>query len=113
MVTSPSVSFGRHGVWPGDDYGTADDVTELWWDATTAGPDEAGSGGVGMYRYVDGGRRYLPGRQPAADTAAFTRRRQRHRSTTNPLPPTAPRPTPAGTDPATPLNWRSISAESR
>ena len=73
MVTSPSVSFGRHGVWPGDDYGTADDVTELWWDATASGPDEAGSGGVGMYRYADGGRRYLPGRQPAADTAAFTR----------------------------------------
>ena len=73
MVTSPSVSFGRHGVWAGDDYGAADDVTELWWDTTAAGPDEAGSGGVGMYRYVDGGRRYLPGRQPAIDTGAFTR----------------------------------------
>jgi hypothetical protein len=73
MVTSPSVSFGRHGVWPGDDFGAADDVTELWWDATATGPDEAGSGGVGMYRYADGGRRYLPGHQPAAETAAFTR----------------------------------------
>ena len=73
MVTSPSVSFGRHGIWAGDDHGAADDVTELWWDATAAGPDEAGSGGVGMYRYADGGRRYLPGRQPATDTAAFTR----------------------------------------
>ncbi len=73
MVTSPSVSFGRHGVWAGDDYGAADDVTELWWDATAAGPDEAGGGGVGMYRYADGGRRYLPGQQPATDTAAFTR----------------------------------------
>jgi hypothetical protein len=24
-----------------------------------------------MYRYVAGGRRWLPGRQPTADTAAF------------------------------------------
>jgi hypothetical protein len=73
MVTSPSLSFGRHGLWPGDDYGAGDDVTELWWDATTAGPDEAGGQGVGMYRYVDGGQRYLPGQQPAADTGAFNR----------------------------------------
>jgi hypothetical protein len=73
MVTSPSLSFGRHGLWPGDDYGAGDDVTELWWDATTAGPDEAGGQGVGMYRYVDGGRRYLPDQQPAADTTAFER----------------------------------------
>ena len=73
MVTSPSVSFGHHGIWPGtaDDYGAGDDVTELWWDATAAGADEAGGQGVGMYRYVAGGRRWLPGRQPAADTAAF------------------------------------------
>lgn len=73
MVTSPSVSFGRHGLWPGDDYGAGDDVTELWWDATTAGPDESGSQGVGTYRYADGGRRYLPGQQPASEPAAFTR----------------------------------------
>ena len=71
MVTSASVSFGRHGVWAGDDHGAADDVTELWWDATAAGPDEAGGQGVGMYRYVGGGRRYLPGQQPATETAAF------------------------------------------
>jgi hypothetical protein len=73
MVTTPSVSFGRHGLWPGDDYGAGDDVTELWWDPTTAGPDEAGAQGVGMYRYVDGGQRHLPGHQPAADTSAFSR----------------------------------------
>jgi hypothetical protein len=73
MVTSPSISFGRHGLWPADDYGAADDVTELWWDATATGPDESGHGGVGMFRYADGGRRYLPGEQPAADTAAFNR----------------------------------------
>jgi hypothetical protein len=73
MVTSPSVSFGRHGIWAGDDYGAADDVTELWWDVATGGPDEAGSHGVGMYRYADGGRRFLPGQQPAAESAAFDR----------------------------------------
>jgi len=71
MVTSPSVSFGRHGLWAGDDYGAGDDVTELWWGATATGPDEAGGQGVGIYRYVDGGRRYLPGQQPAAETGAF------------------------------------------
>ncbi|MCA1841928.1 MAG: hypothetical protein LC792_01805 [Actinobacteria bacterium] len=71
MVTSPSVSFGRHGLWPADDYGTGDDVTELWWDATATGSDESGGGGVGMYRYVAGGKRYLPGAQPAAETDAF------------------------------------------
>src|SRR5207253_253102 len=42
MVTSPSVSFGRYGLWAGDDYGAGDDVTELWWGATATGPDEAG-----------------------------------------------------------------------
>jgi hypothetical protein len=73
MVTSPSVSFGHHGVWAGDDNGAADDVTELWWDATATGPDEFGASGVGMYRYADGGRRFLPGQQPTADTAAFGR----------------------------------------
>jgi hypothetical protein len=73
MVTSPSVSFGHHGLWAADDYGAADDVTELWWDATATGPDEAGSQGVGMYRYVAGGRRYLPGQQPTGETAAFAR----------------------------------------
>lgn len=73
MVTSPSVSFGRHDLWPGDDHGAGDDIAELWWDATAPGPDEAGAQGVGMYRYVDGGRRHLPGRQPPSDTGAFTR----------------------------------------
>jgi hypothetical protein len=73
MVTSPSASFGHHGVWTGDDYAAGDDVTEVWWDTTATGPDEAGGGGVGMYRYADGGRRYLPGSQPAAETAAFIR----------------------------------------
>jgi hypothetical protein len=73
MVTSPSVSFGRHGVWPADDYGGADDVTEVWWDATAPGPDESGTGGVGMYRYAAGGHRYLPGQQPTAEAAAFDR----------------------------------------
>ncbi|HEV7862914.1 MAG TPA: hypothetical protein VGR20_09445, partial [Acidimicrobiia bacterium] len=73
MVTSPSVSFGRHGLWPGDDFGAGDDVTELWWDATTPGPDEAGGQGVGMYRYVGGGRRFVPGQQPAVDAGAFDR----------------------------------------
>jgi len=72
-LTSVHVSFGRHGLWPFDDYLANDDATEVWWDPTTAGEDEIGQQGVGMYRYVDGGRRYLPGEHPSDDPKAFDR----------------------------------------
>ena len=35
-------------------------MVELWWDPEATGPDETGEDGSGMYRYVDGGKRYLP-----------------------------------------------------
>jgi hypothetical protein len=72
-ITSVHISFGRHGLWPFDDYLANDDATEVWWDPTTAGEDEIGQQGVGMYRYVDGGRRYLPGEHPTGDPKAFDR----------------------------------------
>lgn len=64
-VTQPSVDYGV-GLWEefgedDPDYNGVDDMVELWWDAAANGPDENGNEGAGMYRYVDGGRRYLPG----------------------------------------------------
>jgi hypothetical protein len=63
-VSQPSLSWGDKGIWPYDDYLGIDDATELWWDPTSTGPDEIQRNGTGMYRYVDGGKRYLPGGWP-------------------------------------------------
>jgi hypothetical protein len=66
-VTQPSVDYG-FGIWtdPGKDpdeyegdYQGIDDMVEIWWDAEAEGPDETGAEGTGLYRYVNGGRRYL------------------------------------------------------
>lgn len=59
-VTQPSVDYGTE-VWGRDDYAGIDDMVELWWDPEAEGKDETGQDGTGMYRYVDGGKRYLPG----------------------------------------------------
>lgn len=61
VITNPSQSFGDHDLWPYDDYNGTDDVTEVWWDPDATGPDEIRNEGRGMWRYVDGGKRYLPG----------------------------------------------------
>lgn len=67
-VTEQVTTFGNTEVWPNldgllsaEDYQGIDDMTELWWDPTVEGPDEIRKDGVGMYRAVDGGKRYLPG----------------------------------------------------
>jgi len=67
-VTEQVITFGNEDVWPNlgdylanEDYQGIDDMTELWWDPTVEGDDEIRKPGVGMYRYVDGGKRYLPG----------------------------------------------------
>lgn len=59
-TTAFASSYGE-GLWPWTDYTSADDVTEIWWDAEATGPDELGADGTGLYRYANGGRRYLPG----------------------------------------------------
>jgi hypothetical protein len=82
--TTPHVSYGDHGYFkelnpdtckqgqPRPDYLGIDDVTQIWWDATATGPDEQGkSDKPGMYRYVDMGKRYLPGQLPAGEPKAF------------------------------------------
>jgi len=64
-VTQPSVDYG-FGVWNPDDedylgdHAGIDDMVELWWDAEAEGEDETGVEGTGMYRYANGGQRYLP-----------------------------------------------------
>ena len=71
-LTLATTSYGKHGLWGNlVDYTEWDDVTEIWWDPATTGPDELDNVGAGMYRYVDGGKRYLPGEHPRTDPKAF------------------------------------------
>jgi hypothetical protein len=58
------LSWGRHHLWRGMDVTGVDDATVIWWDPNVSGPDEVGRVGKGLYRYADGGRRYLPGQWP-------------------------------------------------
>lgn len=69
--TTPQISWGDHGFWDLPDYTAIDDQTEVWWDPDATGPSEAGAEGSGMWVYVDGGRRYLPGQWPDTDPAVF------------------------------------------
>ncbi|HEX2851364.1 MAG TPA: hypothetical protein VHN98_12455, partial [Acidimicrobiales bacterium] len=69
-ITNGLVSWGRQ-LWTWDDYNLYDDSTEIWWDPNVSGPDENGNNGQGMYRYIDGGKRYLPGQFPQQPFKAF------------------------------------------
>jgi Periplasmic binding protein len=62
---SPTLSWGKHGFWPGTDYSGSDDAGMLWWDPTAVGEDEVGKVGNGLYRYADGAKRYTRGKFPA------------------------------------------------
>jgi len=72
-VLYPQRSYGRHGFFPYDDYTGFDDFTEVWWDATASGPDNANLGppAAGKYRYVAGGRRYVLGGWPTGEPDVF------------------------------------------
>ena len=65
--TTPQISFGDHGFFPDPDFLGVDDMAEIWWDPEAEGFDETGVPGKGMWRYVDGGTRYLPGEMPTGD----------------------------------------------
>ena len=41
------------------------------WDAAASGYDEAGNRSTGLYRFIDGGKRYPPGKFPQAEPKAF------------------------------------------
>jgi hypothetical protein len=66
-ISQPFLTYGDKGYWPGKDYLGVDDATAIWWDPAATGPDEIRKDGVGMYAFVDGGQRYLPGQWPATD----------------------------------------------
>jgi hypothetical protein len=70
-VSQPYLSWGDNGFWGGVDYEGIDDGTIIWWDPTATGPDEIRKEGTGMYQYVDGGKRYLPGEWPTAKSKLF------------------------------------------
>lgn len=69
----PGFSYGKSAGWPYDDYVAQDDMGEVWWDPNTQGEDEFGNDGQGMYQFVEGGKRYLPGRWPTSDVRVFER----------------------------------------
>ena len=48
-----------------------DDGTEIWWDPKAKGITELGTEGVGMWRYVNGGDRILPGSWPEEEPNVF------------------------------------------
>ncbi len=62
-ISQPFLSWGD-SLWPEPDYLGLDDATAFWWDPTATGPDEIRREGTGMYQFVDGGTRYLPGAWP-------------------------------------------------
>ncbi len=70
-VLTPQISWGNHKIWPATDYAGIDDQTEIFWNATATGPDELGKEGTGMWAYVDGGKRYLPGQWPKGEAQVF------------------------------------------
>jgi hypothetical protein len=70
-LTQPSLSFGDKHIWPHTDYSGIDDATEVWWDPTAKGPDEVQTNGTGLYEFVAGGKRYLPGQWPTTPPDVF------------------------------------------
>ena len=67
-ISQPYLSYGDKGYWGGvPDYQGVDDATAFWWDPNATGIDEIRREGTGMYMYVDGGKRYLPGEWPTED----------------------------------------------
>ena len=97
-TTTPTrlhLSWGRHGIWKGVDLTGGDDATVIWWDPNAVGPDEVGRDGKGLYRYADGGRRYLPGQWPTTPVGLFDPKTSTTVLTTLPpadAPPTYPSP---------------------
>lgn len=72
--TSPTlgqISFGTRGVFDAPDYTAVDDQSEVWWDPDAPSVDELGNPGVGSWRWVEGGRRVLPGGWPRTEPDVF------------------------------------------
>ncbi len=71
-ITQLQRSFGNHGIWPQPDYTGFDSVAEVWWDPKARGAAEQGTVADGMFRFVDGGKRYTPGQWPNSPPKVFT-----------------------------------------
>jgi hypothetical protein len=67
-------AYGRWGPHPYDDYNGLDDFAELWWSSTERGiSNSLGIDGIGNYLYLDGGKRFQPGKIPTGEPRAFDR----------------------------------------
>lgn len=66
-ISQPYLTWGDAGIWDEPDYLGIDDATLFWWDPNATGQDEIRREGTGMYQYVDGGLRYLPGEWPTEE----------------------------------------------
>ena len=66
-ISQPLLTYGDKGFWPETDYSGVDDATIIWWDPAATGPDEIRKDGTGMWTFVDGGKRYLPGDWPTEE----------------------------------------------
>lgn len=64
-------SYGDHGFWDSTDPGGLDNAGILYWDPEATGTDETGTEGKGMYRLMDGGKRYLHNHWPTAPLKLF------------------------------------------
>ncbi|UDY35763.1 hypothetical protein [Dermatobacter hominis] len=70
-VLTPQLSWGNRDIWPATDYAGIDDQTEIFWEPDATGVDELDKQGTGMWAYVDGGKRYLPGQWPEGEAQVF------------------------------------------
>jgi hypothetical protein len=69
--TSPLTAYGHQGAAPLPSYSSPADYTFLWYDATAKGPDEEGTNGTGLMRYVHGGTRFKAGTVPSGPVPMF------------------------------------------
>ncbi len=65
-------AYGFQGAAPLPSYSSPADYTFIWYDATAKGPDEEGTVGTGLMRYVNGGARYKAGSVPNGPVPMFT-----------------------------------------
>jgi hypothetical protein len=64
--TYPQISYGNWGFFSETDFNGIDDAVPIWWDGDLEGPDENDNVAVGMWRYVNGGERFLATDRPTA-----------------------------------------------
>ncbi len=69
--TSPLQAYGYQGAAPRPSYSSPADYSFLWYDAAAKGPDEEGTNGTGLMRYVNGGARYKSGTVPSGPVPMF------------------------------------------